>query len=310
MAENLYKIRETNVLKTWLLMTSILGLLILIGWAFSLYYNTPEVLYGFVIFSLFLNFFSYWFSDKVALKISGAKKAKKEEYYDLYTIVENLSISSGVLMPKVYVINDPSPNAFATGRNQKNAAIAVTSGLLNLLEKNELEGVVAHELAHIKNKDILLQTIVVVLVGTVALASDAFLRFGFYGKGDRDNKAGVVILIIGIILMILAPIVATMIQLAISRKREFMADSTGALITRYPEGLANALRKISQYPVGLKKANHATAHLYFSNPFKKTGKNKLNFFHRLFLTHPPVEERVAALIGSMDYEADDQTGQI
>lgn len=308
MASNAYKIREQNVLKTWFLMTGFLVLVVLIGWFFSIYYNSPEVLYAFFVFSLLMNFFSFWFSDRVVLKISGAKLAKKEEYYDLYTITENLCISTGITMPKIYVIQDPSPNAFATGRNEKHSAIAVTTGLLNILERNELEGVVAHELAHIKNRDILLQSVVVVLVGLIALASDAFLRFGFHDRGDRDNKAGLIIFIVGIVLMILAPITAMFIQLAISRKREFMADATGALMTRYPEGLANALKKISNYPVALKKTNHATAHLYISDPFKK--KNK-SFFYKLFMTHPPVEERVKALLGvEIDYSKDDQTGQI
>jgi heat shock protein HtpX len=297
MASNLYKVRERNVWKTWSLMASFLIFLVLIGWFLSLYYGNSIILYIFLAFSLIMNFTSYWFSDKIVLKIAGAKVAKKEEYYDLYTIVENLSIVSGLPMPKIYVINDPSPNAFATGRNAKHSAVAVTTGLLQILEKNELEGVIAHELAHIKNRDILLQSVVVVLVGLVTLLADFFLRSTFYGRGDRDNKAGSILLIIGIVLMILSPIIASFIQLAISRKREFMADSTGALMTRYPEGLANALRKISESPNKLKKANHATAHLYISDPFKEKGKKKISGFHKLFLTHPPVEERIQALLG-------------
>jgi len=320
MSSNLYKIQEQNVWKTWLLMTGFLVIVVIVGWFFSIYYGSPKILYAFLAFSLFMNFFSYWFSDKVVLKMSNAKRVKKEDYYDLYTIVENLSISSGVLMPKIYVINDPSPNAFATGRNQKHSAVAVTSGLLNLLEKNELEGVIAHELSHIRNRDILLQSVVVVLVGLVAIISDIFIRMSFYGRGDRDNKAGGVIIIIGFIMMILAPIAASFIQLAISRKREFMADATGALMTRYPEGLASALKKISDYPVAMNKASHATAHLYISDPFKgqepgaidrKTGKKKISFFHKMFLTHPPVQERIEALIGKkIRYNEDDETGEV
>lgn len=313
MSSNLYKIQESNIWKTWALMAGFLILIVLIGWFFSIYYGTPEILYAFLAFSLIMNFVSYWFSHKIVLKISGAKEAKKEEYFDLYTIVENLSIATGLPMPKVYVINDPSPNAFATGRNPKNGVVAVTTGLLSILEKNELEGVIAHELAHIKNRDILLQSVVVVLVGLLVLASDAFLRMSFHG-GDRDNKAGIVIIIIGFVLMLVTPIIASFIQLAISRKREFLADSTGALMTRYPEGLAGALKKISDYPVSLKRANHATAHMYISDPFKELSKNKkkkVSFFHKLFLTHPPVEERITALLGrTPDYSKDDQTGAI
>ncbi len=298
MQSNLYKTQESNIFKTWLLMLGFLVFVIFIGWFLSLYYGTPYILYFAIIFSLLMNITSYWFSDKIVLKIAGAKEAKKEEYYNLYTIVENLSIASGLPMPKVYVINDSAPNAFATGRNQKYAVVAVTTGLLEILEKNELEGVIAHELAHIKNKDILLQSVVVVLVGLIAIVSDIFIRSTFHGRGDRDSKGGGILLIVGIVLMVLSPIIATIIQLAISRKREFLADSTGALITRYPEGLASALKKISTSDIPMKKANHATAHLYISDPFDDVEeKKKTSFLHKLFMTHPPVEERIEALLG-------------
>lgn len=298
MQSNIYKTQESNIFKTWLLMLGFLVFVIFIGWFLSLYYGTPYILYFAIIFSLLMNITSYWFSDKIVLKIAGAKEAKKEEYYNLYTIVENLSIASGLPMPKVYVINDSAPNAFATGRNQKYAVVAVTTGLLEILEKNELEGVIAHELAHIKNKDILLQSVVVVLVGLIAIVSDIFIRSTFHGRGDRDSKGGGILLIVGIVLMVLSPIIATIIQLAISRKREFLADSTGALITRYPEGLASALKKISTSDIPMKKANHATAHLYISDPFDDVEeKKKTSFLHKLFMTHPPVEERIEALLG-------------
>lgn len=301
MASNLYKIQEQNVWKTWLLMSVFFVIVIFLGWFFSVQYGSPEIIIFAVIFSLFMNFLSFWFSDKIVLKIAGAKEAKKSEYYDLYTLVENLSITSGLPMPKVYVIKDSAPNAFATGRNEKKAVVAFTTGLLKMLDKSELEGVIAHELAHVKNKDILLQSVVVVLVGFITLLADWFLRISFYGGGDRDTgKGGVIIMIIGIALIILSPIIATLIQLAISRKREFMADASGALLTRYPEGLASALQKISGYKGELKKANHATAHLYISDPFKKLGdkgKEKVGFLHKMFLTHPPVSERVDALLG-------------
>ena len=289
---SLYTQQDKNVRKTWVLMTSFLLIVIAIGWVFSQAYQSPVILYFAIIFSLLMNFFSYWYSDKIALSASGARPFKREESEELWNVVENLSITAGLPMPKIYIINDASPNAFATGRNKEHAAVAVTTGLLQILNKNELEGVIAHELAHIGNKDILLQTIVVVLVGFIALLSDIFLRSMFWGGGDRDNKVGVWFILIGIVLAILSPIIATIIQLAISRKREFLADASGALLTRYPEGLASALEKISQKSAPLKRANNATAHLFISNPF---GKKGLKGLHRLFMTHPPVEERIKAL---------------
>jgi heat shock protein HtpX len=275
--------------------------IIFLGWFLSWYYNSQVILIGAFAFSMIMNFVSYWFSDKIILSISGAHEASKEQYYDLYTMVENLSITAGLPMPRIYVIEDPAPNAFATGRNEKHAVVAFTTGILQILDKNELEGVIAHELAHIQNKDILLQSVIVVLVGFVTLLSDMFIHSTFFGGQDRDNKAGIFMLIIGIALLILSPIVAMLIQLAISRKREFLADATGALMTRYPEGLANALKKISAHAQPLRKANHATAHLFISDPYKEQedeeGHEKVSFFHKLFLTHPPVGERVNALLG-------------
>lgn len=282
-------------------MSSFFVFVIFLGWFLSYYNNNPAILVFAVAFSIIMNFTSYWFSDKIALAVSGAKEATKEEYYELYTMVENLSITSGLPMPKVYIIEDPSPNAFATGRNEKHATVAFTTGILQILNRTELEGVIAHELAHIKNKDILLQSVVVVLVGFITLVSDMFVRSTFFGGNrDNDSKAGAIVMIVGIALLILSPIIATLIQLAISRKREFLADATGALMTRYPEGLASALQKISSNAQPLRKANHATAHLFISDPFKEfdgEGHEKVGFFHKLFLTHPPVGERVAALLG-------------
>lgn len=287
---NLYTQQDKNIQKTWVLMTLFLVFVIAIGWVFSLVYDSQVILYFAIIFSLVMNFVSYWKSDKIALAVSGAKPIEKESNRELWNIVENLSITAGLPMPGLYIINDPSPNAFATGRNKEHAAVAVTTGLLEVLDRTELEGVIAHELAHIGNKDILLQTVVVVLVGFIALLSDIFIR-SMYFK-DSDSKAGGWLILVGIVLAILSPIVATIIQLAISRKREFLADSTGALLTRYPEGLASALEKISKNSTPLKKANNATAHLFISNPFGRKGRSGL---HRLFMTHPPVEERVKAL---------------
>ena len=204
-------------------------------------------------------------------------------------------------MPKLYIITDSAPNAFATGRDEDHSAVAVTSGLLSMLDRNELEGVIAHELSHIKNRDILLQTVVVVLVGFVTLLSDFLLRwslFGGHGRDDRgDGRIQIVMIVVGLVLAILAPIIASVIQLAISRKREYLADASGALLTRYPEGLASALRKIEGYSGELKRANRATAHMYISNPFRAKKGHKISWTRRLFMTHPPTSMRIEALLG-------------
>ena len=291
----LYTHQSQNVAKTWILMSGFLVLVILIGWFASVYYGSPDILYIFVIFSIVMNIFSYWFSDEVVIKLSGAKEAKREEYFDLYTSVENLAITAGLPMPKVYVIDDPAPNAFATGRDKKHAVVAATTGLLQILNKNELEGVIGHELSHIGNRDMLLSTVVVVLVGFISIAADIFRRNLFFGgHRDNDNKAVGIIMLVGIVLSILAPIFAMFIQLAISRKREFLADASGALLTRYPEGLASALQKISQSNRPMSRQSTAIAHLYISDP-KGSGFGKK--LRGLFATHPPVEERIQALVG-------------
>jgi len=238
---------------------------------------------------------SYWYSDKIALKLNRAREIKKEDNPELWNIVENLSITAGLPMPKVCIIDDLSPNAFATGRNKEHAVVAVTTGLMQILNKTEIEGVVAHELSHIGNRDILLSTVVVVLVGFISIVIDMFLRSTFFGFGRSrdDREGGGIMMIIGIVLSILAPIFAMLIQFAISRKREFLADASGALLTRYPEGLASALEKISNVNRPMVHANNATAHLFIANPFGGAGKKVSN----LFSTHPPVEERVKALLG-------------
>ena len=290
----LYTQQSRNVTKTWLLMSAFFVIVIGIGFFFSQYYRNPNILYFFVIFSIGMNVMSYWYSDKIALKLNKARQIKKEENPELWNIVENLAITAGLPMPKLCIINDASPNAFATGRNKEHAVVAVTTGLLQILDKNEIEGVIAHELSHIGNRDILLSTVVVVLVGFISIITDIFLRSMFWGGArsrDDNNNGGGIMMIVGIILSILAPIFATLIQLAISRKREFLADASGALLTRYPEGLANALIKISKYSRPMISANTATAHLFISNPF---GAKKMS---GLFSTHPPVEARVKALLG-------------
>lgn len=289
----LYTHQSSNVTKTWLLMTGFLVVTIGIGFIFSRVYGNPNILYGLIAFSVIMNVVSFWYSDKIALSSAGAHPADSSEYAELHRIVENLSITAGLPKPRVYIIDDASPNAFATGRNKEHAAVAVTTGLLHILDRSELEGVIAHELAHIGNRDILLSTVVVVLVGFISLLADFFLRSMWFRSGDRDNdNGGGILLIVGIVLSILSPIIATLIQLAISRKREFLADASGALLTRYPEGLAGALEKIQAYSRPMKHASNATAHLYISNPFGKAQ----GFVSKLFMTHPPTEERISALL--------------
>ena len=291
----LYNQQSKNVEKTWLLMSGFLIIVIGLGFVFARLYNNPSILYIFVIFSIVMNIVGYWYSDKIALSIAGAKPATREEYFDLYTVVENLSITAGLPMPKIYVIPDPSPNAFATGRDKNHAVVAATTGLIAMMNKTELEGVIAHELSHIGNRDMLVSTVAVVLVGFIAIASDMLMRMTFFG-GRRDEREGNgLVMIIGIVLSILAPILATLIQLAISRKREYLADASGALLTRYPEGLASALEKIGQYDKPMIKHSTAIAHLYIANPF---GSGKFGQkIGGLFSTHPPIVERVKILRG-------------
>ena len=292
---SLYHQQDSNIAKTWVLMVLFFAVIVGIGYFFSFYYQSPSILYFAVVLSILMNIGSYWFSDKIVLSISRARQVTRAEAPDFWNTVENLSITAGLPMPKIYIIDDPAPNAFATGRNKEHAAVAATTGLLNMMDKTELEGVIAHELSHIGNKDILLSTVVVVLVGLVTLLSDFFLRMSFFGgrRSDREGNAGAILAIIGIVLAILTPIIATLIQLAISRRRESLADSSGALLTRYPEGLASALEKIAGYERPMLHANNATAHLYISNPFGPGAQT--SFIARLFMTHPPIEERIKAL---------------
>ena len=290
----LYTHQGENIRKTWFLMTAFLVVVVAIGFFISRYYGNPNILYGFVIFSVLMNIVSYWYSDKIALSLAKAHLATREQYFDLYTIVENLAITAGLPTPRIYVIEDPSPNAFATGRDKKHAVVAVTTGLLSIMNKTELEGVLAHEMSHIGNRDMLVATVAVVLAGFVSIVSDMFMRsMIFGGSRDDDNRGGGVLAIVGIILAIFAPLFASLLQLAISRKREYLADASGALLTRYPEGLASALEKISQYGRPMKVQSKAIAHLYIASPTgsgafaKKVGN--------LFSTHPPVEERIKRL---------------
>jgi heat shock protein HtpX len=248
-----------------------------------------------LIISGLITFSSFYYSDKIVLSSSGAKEATKKEFPNLYLAVENLSIASGLPKPGVYVINDPSPNAFATGRDPKHAVVAATTGLLAILNKSELEGVIAHELSHVKNFDTRLMGIVAILVGSLAVLSDVFFRMMWFRGSSRENRGNGIFILLGVLAAILAPIIATLMQLAVSRKREFLADANGALLTRYPDALANALEKIASNPNPLKHASNATAHLYIENPYKADAGRKKSWFINLFSTHPPVQERINIL---------------
>ncbi|MDP1629490.1 MAG: M48 family metallopeptidase, partial [bacterium] len=286
----LYNQKDKNIRKTWLLFTLFLIIVIGIGWLFSRIYANPSILYFAVIFSVLMNVIAYWFSDKIVLKMVKAVLVEKKDNPELYNVVENLCITAGLPLPKIYLIRESQPNAFATGRNPKHAVVAVTEGLLKKLDRSELEAVIAHELSHIGNRDMLLSTAVVVLVGFISILSDMFLRSMFFGgrRGNREGggRAQAILMIVGIVLAILAPIAAILMQLAISRKREFLADASGALLTRYPDGLASALQKISSDQTPMRVANNTTAHLWLDDPFK--GKKKTSWLHKLFMTHPPV----------------------
>lgn len=291
---SLYTHQAANVRKTWFLMAGFFILVIAIGYAVAWYLNEPGILYVAVAFSLLMNISAYWFSDKVAIASAGAHEADPNEFRELHRLVENLAITAGLQKPRVYVINDPAPNAFAAGRNQRNAVVAVTTGLLGRLDRTELEGVIAHELAHIGNRDILVMTVAVVLAGFFAMLADIFLRMSFFGGGgDRDSKGNALFAVLAVVGIILAPIAAQLIQLAISRRREYLADASGALLTRYPDGLASALAKIASYEAPMARASHATAHLFISNPFGAAEAGK--WVANLFATHPPVEKRIEAL---------------
>lgn len=296
----LYTHADSNIRKTWLYLTFFFFLIIGFGWLVSYLLGSYALLWLAVIFSVFMSFLSYWYSDKIVLALSKASPIEKKDNPELYRTVENLCITAGLPLPKIYILNEAQPNAFATGRDPKHAIIAVTRGLLEKLERTELEGVISHELSHIGNRDMLLQAMVVVLVGVVVIMADFFFRISFRGGfrrgSDRnDGRMQILMLAIALALAILAPILAQLIKLAISRKREFLADASGALLTRFPEGLARALEKISADPNPLKAASDATSHLYIASPFR--GKESASWLHKLFMTHPPVQDRIKTLRG-------------
>lgn len=293
---NLYTHQSQNVFKTYLLMGGFLVMVIAIGYAAAWYLQSPAILYGAVALAFGMNIYSYWQSDKLVLRMTKARAADLSEHRELIQIVENLSITAGLPMPRVYVVDDPAPNAFATGRNPEHAVVAATTGLLQILDRNELEGVMAHELAHVGNRDMLVMTVAVVLAGFIAVVADIFSRALMYDGHSRDGK-NPVFLVVGIIGIVLAPIAAQMMQMAISRKREYLADATGAMLTRYPEGLASALEKISGSGIPMKRASHATAHLFISDPFAGGKRSVWQKLGGLFHTHPPAAERIGRLRG-------------
>lgn len=289
----------SNKRKTWLLMIFFIlfffGVSYVLGKSLGYGLSLAGIM---LIISGLMSFASYYYSDKIVLSMSGAKEVDKKSHREFHDIVENLSIASGLPMPKIYVIQDPAPNAFATGRDPRHAAIAATTGILEKLSRSELEGVIGHELSHVKNYDTRLMGVVSILAGSLAILADFFLRSLWWGGNDDDrgrNGNGIFI-VLGLVAAILAPIAATLIQLAISRRREYLADADGALLTRYPEGLARALEKIADDRNILKSASNATAHLYIENPFKvDTGRKTKSFLAGLFSTHPPLEERIRIL---------------
>lgn len=292
----LYNQKDSNVRMTWIYLTGFLVFVIGVGWVFSQAMNNSNILVFAVIFAILMNFISYWFSDRIVLAMSDAHEVTHENAREIYHLVENLCLTAGLPVPKIYIINDSAPNAFATGRDPQHAVIALTTGIIDKLEKRELEGVIAHELSHIGNRDILLGTVITVLVGFITLLADWFFRWSIFGSRKSDDReAGqlqLIFTIAAIVLAILAPIVATLMQLAISRKREYLADADGALLTRFPEGLASALEKISSDQEPLEVANKATAHMYIVNPLKGDLSKGVA---KLFMTHPPIEERIKRL---------------
>ena len=297
---NLYEERASNIRRTWFLIIGFLIVVIAVGYAVSWYYQDPFILILAVVIAVATNFYAYWASDKLVLSLNRARAATREEFFDFYTVAENMAITAGLPTPKLYVIDDPAPNAFATGRDEHHAVICATTGLLSMMNRTELEGVIAHEMSHVKNRDMLLMTVAVVLAGFVAILAQIFLRVSFWGGSRRDDNGGnALIAVLAILGIILAPLAAKLIELAISRRREYLADASGVLLTRYPEGLASALTKIGNYQAPMLHPNIATAHLFIGDPFGSQ-KNKVGtagWIERLFSTHPPIPDRVKAIMG-------------
>lgn len=296
---------DSNKTKTWLIMVLFTLFVAIVAYILTqaLGFTIDESI-GFtgifLVIAIIMNFASFYYSDSIILAISQAQQLQRKDNVDLFRLIENLCIADGLPMPRVYVIDDSAPNAFATGRDPKHSAIVFTTGILDKLDKTELEGVIAHELSHVKNFDIRVMAVVTILVGLIALLADVFFRSLWFGGGRRNNNEdrnglGGILIIVAVVLALLSPIIAQLIQLAVSRKRESLADASGAVLTRNPDALADALLKISGDKEPLEVANKGTAHLYIVNPFKEDHKGGVTWFANLFNTHPPIEERVAAL---------------
>jgi heat shock protein HtpX len=285
----MYSQIAANKRKTWLIMAGFVVIIGVLGWIVSNLYQSPSYLYLALIFGGVYALIQYFAAANIALAMNGAHEVTKKQAPRLYRTVENLSITTGMPMPRVYVIDDPAPNAFATGRDPKHAVVAATSGLLNMMDDSELEGVIAHELGHVKNFDIRVMLIVFGLVSAIGVIADIIMRMFWFGGRDDERQPNPIFIVLGIAAAVLAPIVAMLVQLAVSRRREYLADSTGALTTRYPDGLISALEKIRDHGSAMRRQNTATAHLFFANPLR--GKSLAKFFS----THPPIEDRIARL---------------
>lgn len=299
--KNVYELVDSNKRKSNLVVAGFILFVVAVTYVFTLAFGYDLSVVGIaLIISGFITIISYYNSDKIVVALSGARPATKERDFEFYTVTENLIMAARVPMPKLYVIEDTAMNAFATGRDPQHAAVVVTSGLLSRLDRTELEGVIAHELSHVKNYDIRLMSLVTILVGLITLLADMLLRMGRFGGGRNKregNQVGIIIFVVGVVLALLSPLIANLIKLAISRRREFLADASGAHITRFPEGLARALEKINSDTEPLEAANKATAHLYIANPLKNH-HDAVGWFAKMFNTHPPVSERIAALRSS------------
>jgi heat shock protein HtpX len=278
-----------NKFKTWVILLVFVAFVALMGWLFGEYMRSWGLTVGIFIGAVIYSIFMYFAGGKVALAVNGAKEIQKQDDPRLWNIIENLAITDGLPMPKVYIMNDPAPNAFATGRNPQHAAVCATSGILEIMDDTELEGVFAHELGHVKNYDIRVSMIAAALAVVVGFIADTILHMTWFRSNDSENNSGSMFAIFAIVGALLAPLVASLIQLAVSRRREYLADATGALTTRYPEGLASALEKIGAYGRPLQKQNTSTAHLFFANPLRSGA------LMNLFSTHPPLEERIKRL---------------
>ncbi len=312
----IYQYQSANVRRTWIMFAVFFAVFIALGWVISAAYGDYSFLLFAIIFSVVYSLISYHFSAGIALALARATPLTKQDNPMLYTLVENLTIADGLPMPKLYMTPEMQINAFATGRDADHAAVAVTAGALQRLNKDELQGVIAHELSHVKNRDILVSTVAAILAGIIALIADVFLRslfFGFgpglgRGRGGNNGEAQEIFFILAIVLSILAPIGTMLIQLAISRRREALADASGVLLTRYPEGLISALKKIQVDDIPMRAAKDSTAHMWLDTPFKGKGTS---WWHKAFMTHPPIEERIKALedMGGLAHGADVRTAQ-